>query len=289
MNKLTKESITKESIIQCLYSDLGNRIPGVQNDSVLSVVRKITEKTTPEDFKALIHEQSDFDFKQYAKKVHGNWDSDLSVIHKAVRVGNLKLLEFMITKFGKDCLNLLDSCSKTPLHTAARERWNLQSNTILQLLINNGASVNLPTLTFGYMPRTALDIALESQDLTKIKILLRAGAQQSCSLTDVAFNILQKKIEFPVDFNIDSAIFIKKTLESSTFKNRSSESLIDQAMKEIFAEKFLFFLGIKNPNSIVSTLPKEIVAKILTDPKYPCIREKAKQMLMNAKNGIFNF
>lgn len=85
--------------------------------------------------------------------------------------------------------------------------------------------------------------------------------------------ILKKELYVSGDFNINEFLFDKADRPSNVF---------NKALAEIKADKFQFFLGLKDQNSIVSTIPKELVNIMLSDIEYPSIKKRAEEMLANA-------
>ncbi|MBA2728508.1 MAG: hypothetical protein H0U49_10105 [Parachlamydiaceae bacterium] len=244
-----------------LYSNFINEIPGINTDRGSKVIENITEATTPENFDSLVEGDPEYHFKHY-------WSMSCpfgTALHKSVFVGNFQLAIFLIEKFGKDFINVTDRFNKTVIFTAIQSN-SPQSLSFLKHLVNYGANVNYPHLMIA-----------GNTSKSKIKLLLKYGAQQGCRFLKIGNKILNNKIKVPADFNVNKALFDKA--------DRPSE-VLEKAKSEINAEKFQFFLGLKDKDSLVSAIPKEIVENILSNIVYPSIRKKAEEMLVNAINEI---
>lgn len=268
-----------------LYSGYHNATPGIDTFEASKVVAKIKETTSKEQFEALLLKNPSYDFKHY-KKSPNLLVVQLSLqghtaLHMATALGNYSLAVYLIQKYGKECLNVTNDKGKTPIFNAIVSDAP-QSFAILNLFINMGANVNFPCIDIDGCPLTSrvvtpLDYALEFKQTKQIKLLLKSGAEQGCALTDFGIAILSKNTRVLLDFDVKEGFFDKATNRTS----RTSE-ILDQAKAEIYAEKFQFFLGLKDCNSIIKILSKQIVVSILFNEKFPNIRKKAKKMLTNA-------
>ncbi|MBA3238339.1 MAG: hypothetical protein H0T62_08360 [Parachlamydiaceae bacterium] len=152
----------------------------------------------------------------------------------------------------------MDNCSKTVIFTAINAP---KSNTFLLYLIHHRANVNLPSIHISNnisTVTTPLDMSVHNEDVTKTKLLLQFGAQRGCRFAPQGI--------VSGDFNINDVLIDKADCPSE---------VIVKAHKEIKSEKFQFFLGLKDQNSIVSALPKDLIQIMLFDFENPTIKKKS--------------
>ncbi len=76
---------------------------------------------------------------------------------------------------------------------------------------------------------TPLDSAIIMKDISKIKLLIKYGAQQGCRFLEIGNNILRKKINAPKDFNVSTALFDKANLPSEVFEKAKAEIILQRA------------------------------------------------------------
>lgn len=264
-----------------LYGELNTSILGNEIErsnagafpAVLEILTAITPTITPEALDNVIEKYSEYDFKSFLKGPN-NTRNGLTALHAAVQVNNLEVVKFLLKKFGKEYVNVVNFNGETALFTALRSTAP-KSDTILRFLINSGANVNQPVMlgSESHFCKFPLDVAVKLGVETKIQILLNSGAQYAYIFSKVAVNFLFMKPPFSTE---KMHLFSKGTRIDPAFNPKSNPYSY-----EAIQQRFQFFLGSKDPESTLSRLPKELITHILVNPRYPHLRIHTLKMLMD--------
>ncbi len=234
------------------------KAPENKESYVFNMITKITENTSPIEFEAEWKKNSDF--KLEMRGPNGPCLGG-TCLHMAVHKNNLTLTKYFI-KLLNNHVDFLNCIDVTPLKFAINNisMSGLKNNKELQIieeLIKASADVNLVS---DY--DTILCCATRNLETTKL--LLQYGAVRAHGFTHDRKGLIKEK--FPEENFPKTRMMIYK-----------------QAKNEIKKQNALFILGGKDNNSLISFLPKEIIAHILTcarieSPNQKKIRQAKKEI-----------
>lgn len=251
------------------------------------VIGSIECDTTPEMFEELLKEYPHFKIESSPSCAYycGGGNTALT---RAISLENEKLADYLISKYGKQLINLKNGWKNTPLECTLN--YYKFGKALAIKLIKSGADVNTfhnGNFNCCKLPLDrALQIRFDKEICKKLaKILLQYGAENCLKITKEGSDLLNaadNKIKWSFDVITNQKPFYKNTYKGAKL------AILEEANREIYAEKFSFFSGLKDNNSIISQLPKELVATILTVEERVKINVEKKviQMINQAKRTM---
>ena len=206
-----------------------------------------------------------------------------TALHIALKSKNYEIAKYIISKLDSQYIDARGlGISNSPLFdflfhdTEKKDKINFSSEEleIVQVLLLAGADPNYQSCSYrldGFMA-TPFSLAIEKCNLPLIKLCMVFGAKKISAFTDENKTGLTKQKFEP-----------------------AAESIYQQAKEQIKkenAQKTIFFLGYQDKNSLIRTLPKEILTLILTwtsptiSSPYPLKLKNIKRSLTELQNGV---
>jgi hypothetical protein len=148
---------------------------------------------------------------------------------------------------------------------------NDNNTKVIHLLVSKGADVNLASnfLRHGNMTRgitfhcSALYRTAEEGEVDLTKFLLENGAQKFWALTKASEQLLKVSTKAAGNFAKVKEVLQQGALVEQEFSERG-EATLAKAKRVIEDQKFTFFLGKWDSQSVLLTLPQALFVRIFT-------------------------
>lgn len=198
----------------------------------------------------------------------------LVIIGELLKCGGSGYSKYVIEHVDADMLNAANALGRILLSRYEQNRKNDDDTEIVRLLVSKaGVDINLVAsyrlqMAFGVQhtfKRSPLQQACEQEDVVLTKLLLENGTHKSYSITKYGRWLLDQAKTSRRDL-----IWVKTALEKGTIDieettklSPKAEKFFAQTKNAIEAPLFGFFCGKFDPNSPLSSIPKEVIVKIL--------------------------
>lgn len=191
-----------------------------------------------------------------------------SPLLSCIKDRNYRLLDHMINKFGKEVL--LTSGIGNAFDDLMNEKYDPEFKKMILFLLSRGADINVNIDAYIYSHEQngqklfTFDTMIFCLDapqnetradcLDVVDFVVNLGAQSKFYISEAGLNVLRLKPDF---------YELGKALKGAIYEPLK-QSIGSQVREKLEARKFEFVKASRREESIVSSLPKELIAKILT-------------------------